>query len=91
MSAKFCCSMYATDAEGCVRECQALLDEPTIDTAVRTGDIYGLLIEHFAHVKNYKQVYRSIILYPVFTYNALAGTIDLAYIESRQNWLLYLH
>ena len=55
--------MYATDPGQCVRECQALLDEPNIDTAVRTGDIYGLLIEHFAHVKNYKQVYTIYVYY----------------------------
>ena len=49
--------MYATDAEACVRECQALLNEPKLDTAVRTGDVYGLLIEHFAQAKSYRQVY----------------------------------
>lgn len=54
--------MYATDAEGCVQECQALLNEPKLDTAVRTGDVYGLLIEHFAQAKNYKQVCISMAL-----------------------------
>ena len=49
--------MYATDAEACVQECQALLNEPKLDTAVRTGDVYGLLIEHFAQAKSYRQVY----------------------------------
>ena len=55
--------MYATDAEGCVRECQALLNEPKLDTAVRTGDVYGLLIEHFAHTKNYKEVANNVSAY----------------------------
>ena len=48
--------MYATDAEGCVRECQALLNEAKLDTAIRAGDVYGLLIEHFAQAKNYREV-----------------------------------
>lgn len=50
-------SMYAIDPEGCVCECRALLNEPNLDTAVRTGDVYGLLIEHFAQARDYKQVY----------------------------------
>ena len=60
--------MYATDAEACVRECQALLNEPKLDTAVRTGDVYGLLIEHFAQAKSYRQVYiRMFIHYSWFS------------------------
>ena len=50
------CSVYATDPAECVRQCQTLLDEPKLDTAVRTGDVYGLLIEHFAQAGDYKEV-----------------------------------
>ena len=34
----------------------ALLDEPNLDTAVRTGDVYGLLVEHYSHAGNHQQV-----------------------------------
>jgi intraflagellar transport protein 140 len=50
--------LYARDAEACVQECQALLNEPKLDTAIRTGDVYGLLIEHFAQAKHYREAYR---------------------------------
>ena len=50
------CRLYARDAETCVQECQALLNEPKLDTAIRTGDVYGLLIEHFAQAKHYREV-----------------------------------
>ena len=36
--------------------CQGLLDEPNIDTAVRLGDVYGLMIEHYGQTGDYKQV-----------------------------------
>ena len=53
-------SMYATDPDMCVQQCLALLDQPNLDTAVRTGDIYGLLIEHFTQTGDYKQVRKLI-------------------------------
>ena len=34
----------------------ALLDDPKLDVAVRLGDVFGLLIEHNAHIGNYQQV-----------------------------------
>ena len=49
-------SVYGTEPEECVRQCQSLLDEPNLDTAIRTGDVYGLLVEHYAQSGNYKQV-----------------------------------
>ena len=47
--------------------CQSLLDEPNIDTAVRLGDVYGLMIEHYGQTGDYKQVrskYYRFILKP---------------------------
>ena len=32
------------------------MDEPNIDTAVRLGDVYGLMIEHYGQTGDYKQV-----------------------------------
>ena len=37
--------------------CQGLLDEPRLDAAVRAGDVYGLMIEHYASAGNFEQVY----------------------------------
>ena len=41
--------------------CQGLLDEANVDTALRLGDIYGLMIEHYGQTSNYKQVKKIII------------------------------
>ena len=50
------CRLYREDPEESVRQCSALLDERSLDAAVRVGDVYALLIEHFTHVGNYQQV-----------------------------------
>ena len=42
-----------------MRQCQALLTESSLETAVRVGDVYGLLVEHFAQRKDYNQVGRK--------------------------------
>ena len=42
-----------------MQQCQSLLDEPSLDTAVRTGDIYGLMIEHYGRTGHYEQVCKS--------------------------------
>ena len=49
-------SVYEEDPEKCLHLCAALLDEPSLDTAVRTGDVYGVMIEHYAQDGNYEQV-----------------------------------
>ncbi len=38
--------------------CQGLLDEPRLDTAVRVGDVFGLMIEHNAETGNHEKVGR---------------------------------
>jgi hypothetical protein len=50
------CSAYATDAEEAMKQCRALLNEPNVDKAVRYGDIYGLMVEHYARVQQWKAV-----------------------------------
>ena len=50
------CRLYQEDPQESVSQCTALLDEPTLDTAVRMGDVYGLLIEHYSHAGNHQQV-----------------------------------
>ncbi len=39
-----------------MQQCQALLDEPRLDTAVRAGDVYGIMIEHCAEIGHFEQV-----------------------------------
>ena len=48
--------LYQEDPQESVRQCTALLDEPNLDTAVRMGDVYGLLVEHYSHASNHQQV-----------------------------------
>ena len=48
--------VYEEDHDECMRQCQSLLDEPNLETAVRLGDVYGLMIEHYGQVGNYDQV-----------------------------------
>ena len=48
--------IYEDDPDQCMQLCQGLLDEPNIDTAVRLGDVYGLMIEHYGQTGDYKQV-----------------------------------
>ncbi|KAJ3607891.1 hypothetical protein NHX12_024942 [Muraenolepis orangiensis] len=40
--------------------CEALLEEPELDTAVRTGDIYGLIVEILCQQGNFQQAYRKL-------------------------------
>ena len=54
------CRLYQEDPEESVRQCNALLDEQSLDAAVRVGDVYALLIEHYAHIGNYQQVLSTV-------------------------------
>jgi len=36
--------------------CEALLEHPHLDTAVRAGDVFGLMIEHYCEKGNFEQV-----------------------------------
>jgi hypothetical protein len=39
-----------------MKQCRALLNESNVDKAVRYGDIYGLMVEHYARVQQWKAV-----------------------------------
>ncbi len=39
-----------------VRVCEALLEEKDLDPAVRVGDAYGFLVEHYCHHGNFQLV-----------------------------------
>lgn len=49
-------SEYADRPEVSVQLCQELIDNPRLDTAVRVGDVYALLIEHHTQAGSFKEV-----------------------------------
>jgi len=50
------CSMYERDSDEAVKLCRALLTDPDCDRAVRYGDIYGMMAEHYARLQQWKAV-----------------------------------
>ncbi|KAK7111421.1 intraflagellar transport protein 140 homolog [Littorina saxatilis] len=53
-------SAYDSSPEEAAKQCQVLLEERDIDTAVRIGDIYGFLIEHYARKERWKAAYAAL-------------------------------
>ncbi|CAL1292527.1 unnamed protein product [Larinioides sclopetarius] len=49
--------LYESNPEDAVKQCRDLLHLENVDAAVRKGDIYGFLIEHFCSHENYKVAY----------------------------------
>lgn len=49
--------VYQTNVDESMKACAVLLDDPDIDIAVRVGDIYSFLVQHYASSKDYKQVH----------------------------------
>ena len=47
---------YDEDPDKAMEQCQILLEEPDLDNAVRIGDVYGMMIEHFARQDLHKKV-----------------------------------
>ena len=47
---------YEQDADEAIKQCQVLLEERGLDSAVRIGDVYGFLVEHFARREKWKTV-----------------------------------
>lgn len=47
---------YSTKSgtETAIEGCRSLLQEQDINSAVRKGDIYGFLIEHYSKIQNYR-------------------------------------
>lgn len=52
----FTCRLYAEDSSEAVRLCEALLEEPNLDPAVRIGDVFGFLVDHYCQKGNFKMV-----------------------------------
>ena len=47
---------YSTKSgiETAIEGCRSLLQEQDINSAVRKGDIYGFLIEHYSKIQNFR-------------------------------------
>lgn len=56
MVCPFICSLYAQDSSEAVRLCEALLEEPNLDPAVRIGDVFGFLVDHYCQQGNFNMV-----------------------------------
>lgn len=52
--------LYETNPEEAIKQCRDLLHLDNVDVAVRRGDIYGFLVEHFCSQENYKVAYSII-------------------------------
>ncbi|XP_023259987.1 intraflagellar transport protein 140 homolog, partial [Seriola lalandi dorsalis] len=52
--------LYAEDAGEAVQLCEALLEEPELDPAVRIGDAFGFLVEHHCQQGNFQVAYRKL-------------------------------
>lgn len=48
--------LFKTDGEQALRQCRELLDESEIETAVRIGDIYAVMVDHYAQQSDANQV-----------------------------------
>lgn len=48
---------YDEDPEEAIKQCHILLEEPDLESAVRVGDVYGIIIEHYARQQNYTKAF----------------------------------
>ncbi|XP_073915300.1 intraflagellar transport protein 140 homolog isoform X2 [Castor canadensis] len=49
---------YTEDPKESLRQCELLLEEPDLDSTVRTGDVYGFLVEHHVQMEEYQMAYK---------------------------------
>uniref|UniRef100_A0A674PQ19 Intraflagellar transport 140 n=1 Tax=Takifugu rubripes TaxID=31033 RepID=A0A674PQ19_TAKRU len=52
--------LYAQDSSEAVRLCEALLEEPNLDPAVRIGDVFGFLVDHYCQQGNFNMASRKL-------------------------------
>uniref|UniRef100_A0A4W5Q9V8 Intraflagellar transport 140 n=1 Tax=Hucho hucho TaxID=62062 RepID=A0A4W5Q9V8_9TELE len=52
--------LYEEEPGEAVRLCEALLEEPDLDPAVRIGDAYGFLVEHHCQQGSFQVAYRKL-------------------------------
>ncbi|XP_072275167.1 intraflagellar transport protein 140 homolog [Pyxicephalus adspersus] len=51
---------YSGDKQEAIRQCELLLEEPDLESAVRIGDVYGLLVEHYTQQEDFQKAYRCL-------------------------------
>ncbi|XP_037013024.2 intraflagellar transport protein 140 homolog [Artibeus jamaicensis] len=49
---------YGEDPKESVRQCELLLEEPDLDSAVRLGDVCGFLVEHYLRMEEFQMAYK---------------------------------
>ena len=52
--------LRSSDPSQMTKLCQQLLELPDVETSIRTGDVYALLIEHYYNARNMEQAYHLI-------------------------------
>jgi len=52
-----CQRSYSSNPAKALQACKALLQEANINAAVRKGDIYGFMIEHYVRSQNIREAY----------------------------------
>jgi len=52
--------MGKTEPEEMVAVCERMMNQPDVETAVRMGDIFAQLVEHFAEVRDYESAWRTV-------------------------------
>lgn len=65
--------MHEEDPVEAVRVCESLLDEKDLDPAVRVGDVYGFLVEHYCNHGNFQQVCWGLLLEGFHTGHVCSG------------------
>ncbi|XP_044289062.1 intraflagellar transport protein 140 homolog isoform X3 [Varanus komodoensis] len=50
--------LYAEDPKEAARQCELLLGEPELESAVRLGDVLGFLVEHHLMAQEFQMAYR---------------------------------
>ena len=48
--------LYDENPDESMRLCHSLLDEPQLDNSVRIGDVYSVMIQHYAQSDDFNQV-----------------------------------
>ncbi|XP_063790737.1 intraflagellar transport protein 140 homolog isoform X2 [Pseudophryne corroboree] len=49
---------YSVDKQEAIRQCEQLLEEPDLESAVRIGDVYAFLVDHYTQQEDFQKAYR---------------------------------
>lgn len=77
ISYTFICTFYRAfeeNPEEGIKQCQILLEEPDLESGVRVGDVYGVMIEYYARRDRWKAVSVFVFKKVVFKLNILRIT-----------------